>query len=120
MSEEKRADVKVPDGKGGWVTVEPGTKANLDAKKTADAAEVAARKDFFDRVGAAAEALNKFMAVYTRDFNLKPLEAAAAIYLENCNNRHFFPAELGGQETFDHMTSETWDWFIKQVKSSPK
>jgi len=120
MAVEKRAVVKVPDGKGGWVPVEPGTKANLDAKKTAEAAELATRNDFFKRVGAATEALNKFMAVYVKDYGLKPLEAAAAIYLENCNNRYYFPQDLGGQETFDAMTSEIWDWFVKQVKSTPK
>lgn len=120
MAVEKRAVVKVPDGKGGWVTVEPGTKANLDKAKTNEAIDIAAKKDFFDRVGAATEALNKFMAVYVKDHGLKPLEAAAAVYLENCNNRYYFPKDLGGQETFDAMTSEIWDWFVKQVKSSPK
>jgi hypothetical protein len=117
MTDDKRAVVKVPDGKGGWVTVEPGTKANLDKDKTTAAVEAAAKKDFFDRVGAATEALNKFMAVYVKDYGLKPLEAAAAIYLENCNNRHFFPEDLGGKETFDRMTSEIWDWFVTQVKT---
>jgi hypothetical protein len=120
VEDQKSTVVKVPDGKGGWVAVEPGTKANLDADKTNTAIEKASRDDFFQRVGTCTEALNKYVKIYANDHGLKPIEIAAAVYLENCNNRYFFPKEVGGQEAFDHMTSEIWDWFVKQVKSSPK
>ena len=111
-------DVKVPDGKGGWVKVEPGTKANLDNTKTMTSIEKAAKEEFFQRVGTCTEALNKFLRIYAADYGLKPLEIAAAVYLENCNNRHFYPKDVGGSESFDLMTGEIWDWFVKQVKST--
>jgi hypothetical protein len=115
---EKKTVVKVPDGTGNWVEVTPGTKAPLDTKKTEVAIEKAAKDDFYLRVGKCAESLNTYLKLYANDHGLKPLEIAAAVYLENCNNRYFFPKDLGGQETFDHMTSETWDWFVKQVKEN--
>lgn len=117
MSETKTV-VKVPDGKGNWVEVAPGTKAALDSKKTEVIIAKAAKDDFYQRVGKCTESLNTYLKLYANDHGLKPLEIAAAVYLENCNNRHFFPTDLGGQETFDIMTSETWDWFIKQVKEN--
>lgn len=111
-------DVKVPDGKGGWVKVEPGTKANLIPEKTTTAIEKASKEDFFKRVGACTEALNQYLKVYAADYGLKPIEVVAAVYLENCNNRHFYPKDVGGSEAFDTMTSEIWDWFVKQTKSA--
>lgn len=116
--EEQKTVVKVPDGLGNWVKVEPGTKAPLDPKKTELVIAKAAKDDFYLRVGKCAESLNTFLKLYANDHGLKPLEVAAAVYLENCNNRYFFPKEIGGQEAFDLMTSETWDWFVKQVNKN--
>jgi hypothetical protein len=112
--------IRVPDGKGGWTEVPEGSKANIDPEKSQEALQAAQEEDFFNRVATCAEALNKFLRVYAKDVGLSPLEVSAAVYLENCNNRHFFPEDAGGVETFDNMCTDVWAWFIPQAEKEPK
>jgi hypothetical protein len=115
MNEKRLIDI--PDGHGGWKKVEadvlPGSKQNTE--KAAHAMARAQEEDFFKRVGSCTEALNKFIQVYANDHALTPEEIIAAIYLENCNNRHFFPE---GTAKFDHICQDVWAWFQENVKKS--
>jgi hypothetical protein len=108
MTTEK---IKMPDGKMGWVEVDaekvPGSKQNPD--KAAHAMAKAQEADFFRRVGEGTEALNDFIKLYGRDH---AEELVAAVYLENCNNRHFFP---GGAPKFDKICQDVWAWFQENV-----
>jgi hypothetical protein len=109
--------IKIPDGKMGWVEVEaekiPGSKQNPD--KAAHAMAKAQEADFFKRVGACTEAVNSFIKLYGQDHALSPEELVAAIYLENCNNRHFFP---GGIAKFDKICQDVWTWFQENVNKT--
>ncbi|RLI88006.1 MAG: hypothetical protein DRP01_00200 [Archaeoglobales archaeon] len=109
--------IDLPDGEGGWVKTEAvkheGSKQ--DPEKVDAAMEKARRTDFFKSVGRCTEALNTYLKIYSRDHGLSPEEVIAAVYLENCNNRHFFPEEQGGKKAFDQITAEVWDHFKKNV-----
>lgn len=113
--------IDLPDGEGGWVKTDAlkfeGSKQN--PQKTSDAMEKAQRTDFFTRVGKCTEALNKYLRMYSKDHGLKPEEVAAAVYLENCNNKYFFPEDQGGTEKFDSITKEIWYYFRDMVSKSP-
>lgn len=115
----KKTKIKLPTKGGGWTEVDatehPG-QAQDDEKANA-AMQEAQEKDFFKRVGRCTEALNKFLKVYAADHGLEPEEVLAAVYLENCNNRFFYPKEKGGKDRFDKITSEVWEWFKENVKS---
>lgn len=115
MNERRLIDV--PDGKGGWQKVEadvlPGSKQN--SEKAAHAMAKAQEEDFFKRVGTMTEALSQFVRVYAQDHGLTEEEIAAAVYLENCNNRHFFPT---GTEKFDRICQDVWAWFQENVKKA--
>jgi len=109
----KKTRVKIPTSGGGWTEVDatehPGQKQ--DPEKAARAMAEAQEKDFFNRVGACTEALNRFLKVYASDHGLEIEEIIAAVYLENCNNRFFYPEERGGKKRFDKITEEVWAWF---------
>lgn len=102
--------IKIPDGTGGWTEVEAarveGQKANMDKAQAALSKEQ--DKSFFVRVGKCTTDLNKFLQIYARDWDLTKEEVVAAVYLENINNRHFFP---GGPTKFDELCKAVWDWF---------
>jgi hypothetical protein len=109
--------IDVPDGNGGWKKVEaekfPGSKQNPE--KAAHAMAKAQESDFFKRVGACTEALNSFIKLYGRDHGMTHEELAAAVYLENCNNRHFFP---DGIAKFDKICQDVWTWFQENVNKT--
>ena len=117
MPEQGARKIRVPDGKGGWTYVDPGTKAKIDQDKQQQAMQQRQEEDFFKRVGACTEALNQYLRMYAKDHALSPEETIAAVYLENCNNRQFFPEELGGQDQFDKICADVWNWFKQQVAS---
>lgn len=102
--------VRVPDGSGGWTEQEmtevPGSKLNMEKANKAFTEEQ--KKSFFIRVGKCAEDLNKFLQLYAKDYDLTGEEVAAAVYLENLNNRQFFP---GGVPAYDALCKGVWDWF---------
>ncbi len=109
--------IKVPTGDGGWKEVEatqhPGQTQNPEKVEAAMAQ--AKEKDFYIRVGRCTEALNKFLKVYATDHGLTPEEVVGAVYLENCNNRFFYPEDLGGKERFDATVATIWSWFKENV-----
>jgi hypothetical protein len=109
--------IKVPDGKGGWKEVEaeevPGSKQNPE--KAAHAMAKAQEEDFFKRVGACTQSINEFVRLYAQDHGLTPEEIAASVYLENCNNRHFFPE---GFAKFDKICQDVWVWFQENVRKA--
>lgn len=109
--------IDLPDGNGNWTKVEaekvPGSKQ--DPEKAAHAMAKAQEADFFNRVGTCTEALNKFIKLYGSDHGLTIEELSAAVYLENCNNRHFFPT---GVEKFDRICQDVWTWFQENVNKS--
>jgi hypothetical protein len=113
----KKTKVKIPTKGGGWTEVDatehPGQK--LDEKKAATAMAAAQEKDFFKRVGKCTEQLNQFLKIYAKDHGLEPEEILAAVYLENCNNRFYYPEDRGGKEQFDKITAEVWEWFKENV-----
>jgi len=103
--------VKLPDGKGGWKETETTADTvtvKTDTKKSQDKLQAAQEKDFFARVGACTAALNRFLEIYRNDHELNDAEAVAAVYLENINNRTFFPA---GTAQYDKICKDVWDWF---------
>jgi len=109
--------IDVPDGKGGWTKVEadevPGSKQ--DPEKAARAMAKAQEEDFFKRVGACTQSINEFVRLYAQDHGLTSEEIAAAVYLENCNNRHFFP---DGLAKFDKICQDVWAWFQENVRKA--
>ena len=112
-----KAKIKVPTKGGGWTEVDA-TKhegQTQDPEKASRAMAEAQEKDFFKRVGQCTEAMNKFLKVYANDYGLDPEEIIAAVYLENCNNRFFYPEDKGGKERFDKITGEVWAWFKENV-----
>ena len=117
MATEEKGKTKIPDGNGGWQEVEyiktPVKPANEEKRKAAF--DKAAEDDFYIRVGRCTESLSKFLRGYARDYQLTRSEIAAAVYLENCNNKYFFPKEDGGKEQFETICKKVWDWFKKQV-----
>jgi len=121
MNEIRKAPkvVKVPTPGGGWTEVEstPQEVKAQNPDKAAEAMAVAQEKDFFKRVGACTESLNKFLKVYAADHGLEPEEVVAAVYLENCNNRFFYPEDKGGKTRFDAVTSGVWAWFKENIDS---
>ena len=102
--------VRVPDGKGGWVESEmeqvSGSKLNM--KKAEEAFTKEQDKSYFIRVGKCTSDLNKFLQLYAKDYDLAKEEVVAAVYLENLNNRHFFPE---GIEKYDALCKRVWAWF---------
>jgi hypothetical protein len=108
--------ITVPDGKGGWTKVPAGTQVKQDTSKQAKIMEEAIEKDFYEAAGKLALYINKLVRIYAKENGLTHQEAAAGVYLENCNNRFFFPAEDGGVEEFDRVTALMWEWFKKQPK----
>jgi len=119
MSEGEKTKTQMPDGKGGWVEVDAlkfeGQKQ--DPEKAQQAMADAQKKDFFIRVGRCTEALNKYLKMYARDHGLEIEEVIAAVYLENCNNRYYFPEDKGGKEGFDAVTQEVWNYFKEAVQN---
>jgi len=109
--------INIPDGKGGWTQVEaeetPGSKQNVN--KAAHAMAKAQEEDRFKRVGACTQAINNFIRLYAQDHGLTVEEIASAVYLENCNNRHFYPE---GSMKFDTVCKDVWAWFQENVKKS--
>ena len=108
--------ITVPDGKGGWMKVPAGTQVKQDAAKQARIKAEAAEKDFYEAAGKLSQYINKLVRIYAKENGLTHQEAAAGVYLENCNNRFFFPAESGGVEEFDRVTALMWEWFKQQPK----
>jgi hypothetical protein len=115
----KKTKVKVPTKGGGWTEVDatehPGQTQDPD--KVAAAMAAAQEKDRFERVGKCTEALNQFLKLYARDHGMEPEDIISAVYLENCNNRFFYPKEKGGKEMFDKITAEVWEWFKENVST---
>lgn len=113
MSEQ----IPMPDGQGGWKMVEaeklPGSRQ--DPEKAAHAMAKAQEADFFKRVGGFTESLNGFIRLYANDHGLSAEEIAAGVYLENCNNRHFFPE---GIAKFDRICQDVWTWFQENVNKA--
>lgn len=103
--------VKIPDGKGGWKEVEatrqPGSKQNLDKAEKALAEQQA--KDYFQRIGHMAEALNRFINNWGREAGYEPEEIAGAVFLESCNIRAFYPE--GGSEAYDEICRVVAEWY---------
>ena len=109
MNEKRK--IRVPDGKGGWKledAVGETTKVKLSDEKAQDRLQHAQEEDFFARVGACTEALNTFLKIYTNDHNLSHEEVMAAIYLENLNNREYYPE---GAEKYDNICKDVHAWF---------
>lgn len=117
MAEQEKGKTTIPDGNGGWKEVEyyktPVKPANLDKRQAAF--EKASEDDFYIRVGRCTEHLNRYLRAYAKDFNLTKSEVAAAVYLENCNMKYFFPKEDGGKEQYENICKTVWEWFKKQV-----
>jgi len=115
MSENEM--VSVPDGNGGWKKIEatrvPGSKQ--DPNKASQAMAQAQEADFFKRVGACTQSLNDYIRLYGQDHGLTQEEIVAAVYLENCNNRHFYP---DGLVKFDNICKDVWSWFQENVKKA--
>lgn len=115
----KKAKVRIPTRGGGWVEADaiehPGQTQDPD--KVEEAMAKARERDFFKRVGAFTEAINKYVQMYAADHGLSLEEAVAAVYLENCNNRFYYPEDQGGKERFDQVTKEVWEWFKKNATS---
>ena len=109
-------DIRLPDGKGGWTTVPAGTSSKMDVKKQEQVLAKAQAEDYFKRVGQCAEFINKTAKMFANDHGLTPQEVAAAMYLENCNMRFFFPEEFGGMAEYDRITTGVWEWFREQTK----
>jgi hypothetical protein len=107
--------IPVPDGHGGWKKIEaekvPGSKQNTE--KAAHAMAKAQEEDFFKRVGTCTQAINDFTRLYAQDHGMTSEEIVAAVYLENCNNRHFFP---DGMTKFDRICQDVWAWFQENVR----
>jgi hypothetical protein len=104
---------RIPDGKGGWKLVDvTGEKKKVSAspEKIQERLLDAQEKDFFMRVGACTDSLNKYLGLYAKEHNLSPEEIIAAVYLENINNREFFP---DGIEKFNRICEDVWNWFQK-------
>lgn len=118
---DKPKTLQVPDGRGGMrdVTIEKEWRSKGADKERADKArKEAEEKAFWQSVGRAAEAYNKFHKIYATDHNLTPEEEAAAVYLELLNIREFFPQELGGSKRYDEICKGVWEWFEKN-KNEP-
>lgn len=119
MTTQEKGKTKIPDGQGGWKEVEyyktPVKPANMDKRK--EAFDKATEDDFYIRVGRCTEALNKYLRAYAKDIGLTRSEVAAAVYLENCNNKYYFPKEDGGKEHFEALCQKIWDWFKQQTKA---
>lgn len=113
----EKALIDVPDGKGGWKKIEankvPGSRQNKD--KADRAMAQAQETDFFKRVGTCTQAINDFVKLYGQDHGLTKEEVIAAVYLENCNNRHFFP---DGTVKFDTVCKDVWAWFQENVNKA--
>lgn len=94
----------MPDGRGGTRAI---------ASKKDDPQTRVTETSFWQRVGAAAEAYNKFHRIYATDHQLTSEEEAAAVYLEVLNIRTFYPKEIGGPERYDALCKMVWEWFEK-------
>jgi len=104
---------KIPDGRGGWKTIEVnGEKKKVTAtpEKIQERLLQVQEKDFFERVGACTDSLNRYLEVYSKEKMLSPEETIAAVYLENINNREYYP---GGIEKFNRICEDVWNWFQK-------
>lgn len=102
---------RIPDGEGGWKLVEAvgdDVKVDISQEKVQDRLQKAQEGDFFLRVGECTQSLNKFLEIYANDHDLSPEEVMAAVYLENLNNREFYP---GGTEKYDTICKDIWAWF---------
>jgi hypothetical protein len=109
MNEKRK--VRIPDGKGGWTyaeTTEEAKKVEYPKEKAQENLQKEQEKDFFSRVGACTDALNNFLKFYVNDNGLSAEEIMAAIYLENLNNREFYP---GGTEKYDNVCKDVYNWF---------
>lgn len=115
MAEET---VKMPDGKGGYVEVQAerleGSEADVGKQEAAFNAE--ALKAHEERVGKAAESFNAFHKAYATDHALTEEELVKAVYLELLNLKEFYPAEIGGEERFDELCTQTHRWFKEQLR----
>jgi hypothetical protein len=102
---------EVPNGKGGWEKVAlrgAKTKVKADDASVQKRMQEAQEKDFFDRVGACTESLNRFLEIYMRDHELSVEEVLAAVYLECLNNWEFYP---GGKEQVAKIHKDVHDYF---------
>lgn len=109
--------VQMPDGKGGYIAISAerieGSKADVSKQQVVFDAE--ALKAHEARVGNAAEAFNGFHKAYATDHTLTEEELVKGIYLELLNLKEFYPKELGGEERFDELCSQTHRWFKEQI-----
>lgn len=106
--------VQIPDGNGGMIETEAekfSDGASADAEKQQSRLDEEAAKAKETRIGAAAEAFNKYHKGYATDHRLSEDELVAAMHLELLNWREFWPKELGGVERFDEICDETYTWF---------
>jgi hypothetical protein len=109
-------DIPIPDGKGGWTTTKatPSKGQTQDPEKVQEAMSQAQEKDFYERVGALTEHINKVVKRYGKDYNLNAAEIAAAVFLENCNIRETYP---DGQKEHDAICEGVAAWYQRNKNS---
>jgi hypothetical protein len=115
MEKEK---VQMPDGKGGYTTVEAErfSGGTADRDKQNQKLKEEAKKAHEERVGHAAEAFNGYHKLYASDHELSAEEVVKAVYLELLNLKEFYPEEMGGQKRVDELCAETYEWFNAQIR----
>lgn len=106
--------IEIPDGEGGMAKVEAnkfsdGATANVDKQQAVLAAEATKARE--ERIGACAEAHNRYVKGYASDHNMDLEEVAAAMHLDMLNWREFWPKDAGGIEGYDAICDETYTWF---------
>ncbi len=98
-----------PDESGKWkVDPKEKTEVGANAGVRTKQFEEAQAKGFFERVGEGADYLNKLLGAYAKERGLAPDEIVAMVYLENINNREYYP---DGTKAFDQICKGMWDWF---------
>lgn len=105
--------VEIPMGNGTTIKKEAIRHEGKEFENVDSKIHEEAVKASEERIGAAAEAFNKFHKAYATDFNLREEELIAAMYLEVLNWQEFYPDELGGKERFKEICDQTWKWFEK-------
>jgi len=108
--------VTMPDGQGGFKEVDAkkiSDGARADDQKQGEKLQEESVKAQEERVGAAAEAFNKFHLAYATDHNLSEEDVVKAAYLELLNLKEYYPQELGGSTRVEELCKEMWAWFEK-------
>ena len=113
------AKIRMPDGKGGYVTVEATEHAGQtigDPQRQQKAYAEAYAKAFWERVDTASKRFNELEKVVATEAHLTEEEFLAAKYLDLLNWQRFFPKELGGQDQFATICETVQTWFTEQLK----